>query len=389
MNSNVNFLNVHIGNMHIMANKSKGLLGIFSAYYKVLFKPSEIVGQKMSIKDAFIFYYKLAIIPFILFLLVGLLSLSNISNNSLINSLTNTILFIETNLIWHNYAYYSCTIAFQGIELVLASGIFYILILYPLLALIYVIIFHAVWKNFLHQIKGTFSATLTATLFGTLVLTIFAWLIPSALYSNYASIGFLISLILFIWNLAVLSIALSEQHNITRQQALGGVFTLDVLAGVVLIGVLLFFSLGIFGGSSVLPPVTCLPQSNYVCNNLNLEVSGTNTNLLRLYGILGQSTGTDWFTANVIFVNSSDYYYNYTAPINYFTPQNITVIPGGLASGEIVNLNVTMPLPPLSAPLGFVCSLGESKNIWVQYQTSIGGTFYYAKMAYFNLIVDN
>ena len=232
-----------------MADDDKGLLGIFSAYYKILFKPSEIVGQKMSIKDALIFYYKLAIIPLILFLIVGFLSLSNISNNLLINSLTRTIFLIVTALIWHNYAYYSGVIAFNGIGLVFASGIFYILILYPLLALIYAIIYHAVWKNFLQQIKGPFSATLTATLFSTLVLTTFAWLIPSALYSNNVAVGFLITFILFIWNLAVLTIALSMQHKITRHQALGGVFALGSLVVVALIVAGSFFSLGVFNGA--------------------------------------------------------------------------------------------------------------------------------------------
>lgn len=82
-----------------------------------------------------------------------------------------------------------------------------------------------------------------------------------------------------------------------------------------------------------------------------MELSGTN----KLYVTLDQSIGENWVTANVIVVNASGYYlYNYT-PTTYFTPQNITVIPGGLVSGG---------------------------SIWVQYQTSIGGPFYYARMAF-------
>ncbi len=353
----------------VAKDDDKGLLGIFSTYYKILFKPSEIVDKKMSVKDALLFYYKLAIIPFILFIIVGWLSISNIQSNTFINSLTGTILYVETTLIWHNYAYPSCVIAFPEIGLVIASGIFYILILYPLLAVILALIFLAVWKNSLQQVKGLFSATFTATIFSTIITLCFAWLIPSPLYSNYVALGFILIFILFIWGFAVLAIAISKQHNITRAEASGKIFA--IFAPIALSAL---FYLSAFRGS-VLPNNACITGSPYLCQN---PVAYYNTGILNV--IVGQNTGQNWVTANVIYVNASKYGYP-----SDFTPQNVTTISGGLASGESISVNIKIPpISSVSGPPGFVCppsGYGPGGYIWAQYQTTVGGPFQYALIA--------
>ncbi len=98
---------------------------------------------------------------------------------------------------------------------------------------------------------------------------------------------------------------------------------------------------------------------------------------------IGQNTGTDWVTANVILVNSTGYndYYN-MVPNTSFTQQNITAIHEGLASGQVASVNMKIPgyLVP-SGPPGFVCSSYMDWYMWVQYQTVAGGPFQYTQIA--------
>ena len=162
-------------------------------------------------------------------------------------------------------------------------------------------------------------------------------------------------------------------------KALGGVVTLGVIAGITLIGAFSFFSFGVFGGNAYLGN-SCLTNAYYICQN-PVAYAGTNN----IYVTLGQSTGINWVTTNVIFVNSSDNTTLFTpqnVTATLFTPQNVTAISGGLSSGEAVNVVLTTPnLPYPSGPPGFVCPTGDRGTVWAQYQTSIGGQFYYAQMA--------
>jgi hypothetical protein len=255
---------------------------------------------------------------------------------------------------------------------VLISDGFYLLFLYPLLAVVYSLIFHLVWKNFLQVVKGPYAATLTACLLGTLVTIIFVWLVPSPLYSTYATWGFLLSFIVLLWMFGVTAIAISEQHGIPRQTAFGLMIVLGVLAVVLPIVSLLFFSLGVFGAGALLG-TSCIAGPGFQC--YGAHVSSPNV----LSVTIGQSTGQSFTSVNVTFVpyTSSD-----SNPASLFSNQNLVAnIHSGLLSGQSASVLLPITNATPTGPPGFVCNPSISGSIWMQYQTSQNGQFLYAKIA--------
>ncbi len=341
------------------------------AYRQLLFEPSKIVGKKMSAKEALAYYYHLITIPFILFFIVGMVFAGDISNNSIINSMKGVVFFIENLLLGTNFYYYKCAFVANGIWLVLMSDGFYLLFLYPLLAIIYSLVFHLVWKNFLQVIKGPYSATLAAALFGAALIALFVWTLPSPLFSKYALYGAILSFIILVWQLGVTAIAISVQHGISRPKAFGMMLLLGVLAFILPFFSAIFFSLGVFGGS-VLLGTSCIAGPGYLC--YGAYVSSPNV----ISATIGQSTGESWASANVLFVPSAASEPN---PSALFANQTSTNIHNGLLSGQPAQVLLPFANPTASGPPGFSCTPSITGSIWVQYQTAQGGQFYYVRMA--------
>jgi hypothetical protein len=116
--------------------------------------------------------------------------------------------------------------------------------------------------------------------------------------------------------------------------------------------------LGVFngpGGTSV-----CVPNSGFICGPLQFSFTSAN-----IVTTLGQNTGQNWATANIVFVPAGT-----QVDLDYvFTSQNETLLPGGLNSGqeETVQIPVNALLP--GQP---VIQAGQSFSgaIWAQYTLS-------------------
>ncbi len=132
------------------------------------------------------------------------------------------------------------------------------------------------------------------------------------------------------------------------------------------------FSLGILGGSPL--GTTCLPQSGYVCSSPVLTPNSFNV-------IIGQATGINWETSNIVWVPSG-----YSAP----TAQSANIIAANTISGGISGLTeINDPSTAInsgqtvSVGLGFTTSnapaVGSSASgqLWALYTTSSGGTTVY------------
>jgi hypothetical protein len=140
------------------------------------------------------------------------------------------------------------------------------------------------------------------------------------------------------------------------------------------------FSLGILGGGTPFG-TTCLAQSGYVCSSPIF--SATSGNLLVT---VGQATGTNWATANIIFVPAG---VSTSNPLALFNTANIdaaigfgnnAVLYGGLITEQqaVVNVVVANIITPGTS---FKVGQTTSGTLWAQYQTVANGPFYYAQLS--------
>ena len=124
------------------------------------------------------------------------------------------------------------------------------------------------------------------------------------------------------------------------------------------------------------PPDTgnCLANSEYKC--LAWTYLGASGNVMLT---LGQTTGTNWMTAEIYLIPQGTSV-NYSGiPISLSKPGmlNGNIITGGLASGSTTQ--VTLPLSNPGTSPGVV----NSGTIWAVYSTVSGGPISYANMGTF------
>ena len=198
-----------------------------------------------------------------------------------------------------------------------------------------------------------------------------------------------------------------------------------LLVAVVLVAM---FSLGVFGSNVA---SSCLPSSGYLCSNPILSAATGN-----LIVNVGQFTGINWVTANVLFLQSpSQYGLSNATPNNYlitdqyavnplvpvggytstststssstttvlqsstttansqlpagiFTSNNETEIPNGLSNGGSESISIPVNVMITGKP---VLRIGQalSGTIWAQYTLkSNPGIYYYVQIAEVTIIAS-
>jgi hypothetical protein len=139
------------------------------------------------------------------------------------------------------------------------------------------------------------------------------------------------------------------------------------------------FSLGVFSGTGILG-TACIASSGYLCQNPIYLHTGGNVLVT-----LGQSTGTNWASANFMFVpqgQASSSGLPVTLTSAGFTALGNTLYLTGFTSGQ--SASITLPVNGVS---GTTINVGTPATgaIWVQYRTSSSATFQYAQIATINV----
>ncbi|MGD0728447.1 MAG: hypothetical protein ABR981_00005 [Candidatus Micrarchaeaceae archaeon] len=169
--------------------------------------------------------------------------------------------------------------------------------------------------------------------------------------------------------------AKSKKENNTKKKTI-----LISIFIVLLVLILIYFIINseYFIGPVPYGPTSCSAKQNFTCNSPTAYST-------TFHFIFSQNTGTNWTSANIIYINSSAYAYtsftnNYTG---FFTPQNVTTISDGIVSAQVVPLNITIPIPQniFPSPGGPICKGCESGILFAQYQTSGNNQFKYAPVA--------
>ena len=184
--------------------------------YHILTRPGTTAKRSMRAGAALALYYKLSIIPFLIFCAIGLL---------LANSLSSTL----TPHMMLPFA--SSLIPYLGSLAIIGSAILFFWILIPISIAINSLIYQLVGRFFLNSLKGNYDKTFTALTFGIFPTALFYWLVLVPVLNVFYIV------VASIWAIVVQVIALSAQHKITRLQAAGTIAATAVL--VILVAVLL------------------------------------------------------------------------------------------------------------------------------------------------------
>jgi len=148
------------------------------------------------------------------------------------------------------------------------------------------------------------------------------------------------------------------------------------------------FSLGVFNGTGTLG-TACIARSDYLCQNPVYQHVGANIIL-----ILGQNTGTNWASANFMFVplgqptSSAAATLPVTLTNGAFTAGLGNTLYGSAEFAEGQSASIMLPVNGVS---GTTINVGAAATgtIWVQYTVPLsyggGSPFQYAQIASINV----
>jgi len=212
--------------------------------FKIMLHPVQATKNARGIKDSLKFYYKLSIVPWVLYIIFLTISLANVG-------------------------------AASALILGIFSAILIFWVFIPVSFFISALIYHAFGKLF-RVFKNGYASTFNATVYGTVPSILFMWL--AAVYI----LSFL-SIVFAIWSLVVLIIALSNSQNTTRLRA----FVVVIIPLIIILAVLFAYEFGVFSPVSINTSSFCLPSNGYYyCSNLTYSSSTNKINLT-----FGQNTG--------------------------------------------------------------------------------------------------
>lgn len=186
-----------------------GLIKEWRHAWEAVWHPSAAGKRKLSINGSLKYYYSIAIVGFILYVVLGAIS---IWNGVAVHSYLSNMLDVRA-----------------GYPALFAYAILFFFVLGPIGLFIDSALYQIVGKYFLKEWKGDYSKTFTAVAFASTPAIFLAWF-SFAPYINGALL-----LLAGIWSLVVLVVTLSEQQKVTRTTAIAGVLVTAVLV------ILIFF----------------------------------------------------------------------------------------------------------------------------------------------------
>jgi len=226
----------------------------------IMLHPKSTTQKERKIGEALAFYYKISIIPLILYIILALVVPSTHARG----------LFAGL---------------FSGS---LEGGILALLVTIPISLFVTAFLYHIFGKLF-KVFSNPYSNTFTATVYGIVPTILFYWLSPVPL-------GSLVLIIFEIWAFIVMILALANQQKTSALKAFAVIITPIVIILLIVVGAL--FWLGTFSSSSTLSSTFCIPSPTFYCNIPKLH-SGT------LSVVLAQNTGANINNATLCFVSGN------------------------------------------------------------------------------------
>lgn len=212
--------------------------------WDLAWSPAKHVKKQLNFTSAVKLYYKLAVLPFIAYVVLGSIAVSLGERTDIIRSgaLLAPLYSVATSL-----SYVS----------ILWGGIILFFIALPLGIAIDALIYQLIGKFFLNTWKGNYDKTFTALLYGLFPLLLLLWLSVVPLFNSIFVIA------APIWSLIIIVFALSEQQKVTRLNAMliMVIKSLVVVLFLALVGISVFSSIAYILGNAI-PVASVGPLSN-------------------------------------------------------------------------------------------------------------------------------
>ena len=244
--------------------------------FNIMLHPKSATQKERKISEALAFYYKIIIIPLILYIILAL-AFPPIYETKLLTGPSSAF-----------------TGFFPGVSVI--GGILALLVTIPISIFILAFIYHIFGKLF-KAFNNPYSNTFTATVYGMVPYILFYWLTPIPL-------GLLLIIILDIWGFIITIFALANQQKTSVLKAFAVAITPIVIILLIVAGAL--FSLGLFSSSLMSSSASSSNSSNIFSTSC---ISGVpfscSTPILRsgtLSVVLGQYTGTSINNVTLCFV---------------------------------------------------------------------------------------
>ena len=224
--------------------------------WNLVWDPAKYTKRKLNFGAAIRLYYMLAAVPFVAYVVLGLISVYLGLPSHRIGA---THLLTPLYILFASSSYLS----------VIWGGIVLFFILLPIGMAIDAVVYQIIVKFFLNMWKGSYDTTFTALVYSSFPILLLLWLSVLPLFNS------LFIIVAPIWSIVVLVIALSNQQNVTRLNALLAI----VIKSALLIFVLALISVSIFSAavyvlSSVIPVSSIGPLSNITANASASAVGG-------------------------------------------------------------------------------------------------------------------
>lgn len=182
----------------------------------IIMHPGKSTAKKMKIVDSYKLYYKVSVVPAIIFVILATLATSVIAS-----------LFASIGI--------SAGVATAALVLL---GLVFLWILAPIELLIDAAILHLFGKFLLKTFKGTFEDTFAGLVYGQLAVLSLFW-VALIFFLISPVLTLLILVLLALWGIVVMIIALANLNK-TSRLAVIGTFVVEVVV-ILIIEFLLFF----------------------------------------------------------------------------------------------------------------------------------------------------
>jgi len=168
--------------------------------FNIMVHPDSATQKKRKIGEALLFYYKVSIVPLILYIIFALV-VPPTSTDLLTGPVSSSKL-----VLW---------------------GLLFIWIEIPISLFVASLLYHLFGKLF-KIFHSPYSNTFTATVYGIVPYILFYWL-------RLLSVGLLLLIIFYIWSLVILAVALAYQQKTSASKAVGIVIATGIIVSIILI----------------------------------------------------------------------------------------------------------------------------------------------------------
>jgi hypothetical protein len=327
-------------------------------YVQIILHPGKATSDAKKF-DIWSFYFKLALIPFVITLILlisyqyfGIASGGGISNS---NSVSTGFTFYMAG----GGSFY----------LVIFADILLFVVYYPVSFFIIAAIYH-VLGSVLVKFKQPYKATLAATVYGLVPFIFLFWISLIPLVGSYLLV------VLSVWSILVTIIALSNQQRVTRKQAFYVLIPIIIIILIVL--VLVFYLIANptpFSNVHLTPNSSstkcAILNSNIGCGGQTVTTAGIlslslNNNLN--YGISNVKVLCLLYNTTTLYLNG--YSYRQSNLDNYF----VTAVSGTISSGNSAQLTGIQCYDGVSGALlsGLTANRTLDGIIVINYTTSTG-----------------